>query len=66
VAERFVDKDTLLICRGCKWIGQASLWEPDDAPGRPSAKINLATATCLGCQRQGQLRVLRKRSCPRK
>jgi hypothetical protein len=28
MAEQFVDKDALLICRACKWIGEAFLWGP--------------------------------------
>jgi hypothetical protein len=59
VANRSVERDTRLICRGCKWIGEAFMWEPEDAPGWPSARIDLASATCVPCQRIGGVRVLR-------
>lgn len=64
MAEQFVDKNALLICRVCKWIGEAFLWEPDETPGRPSTRINLATAICVVCQEQGQARLLKNSSRP--
>ncbi len=64
MADRFVSKNALLICRVCKWIGEAFLWEPDETPGRPSARIDLASAICVVCQAQGKVRVLKKSSRP--
>jgi len=62
MADQFVEKDALLICRVCKWIGEAFLWEPINTPGRPSARIDITIAMCVVCQGQGRLRVLKKSS----
>jgi hypothetical protein len=64
MADRFVDRDALLICRVCKWIREAFLWEPIDTPGGPSAKIDITLAICVACQAKGKVRVLKKSSQP--
>jgi hypothetical protein len=61
VVDPFVDKDTLLICRVCKWIGEAYLWVLNDSPGGSSAKVDIAVATCVACQEQGRVRELNSR-----
>jgi hypothetical protein len=62
VADQFVDQETLLICRVCKWIGEAYLWVPNDSPRESSAKVDIAIATCGACQERGRVRVLKKSS----
>jgi hypothetical protein len=61
VGDQFVNRDVLLICRICKWIGEAYLWLPNDSPRESSAKVDIAIATCVACQEQGRVRVLKKR-----
>jgi hypothetical protein len=60
VADQFVDRNALLICRVCKWIGEAFLWVPKDTPGG-SSRIDITAVTCVACQEQGRMRVLKKR-----
>ena len=64
MADRFVEKNAMLICRVCKWIGEAFLWEPIDTPGRPSARIDITLAICVVCQEPGKVGVLKKSSRP--